>query len=151
MWHLWGFVLYNVLVLARFRIFRDLPHPEQVPLSRFGYRLSDFPKSKPWGLFSYPNVHEITLLEVFPSGKGYEPYGTYHPLVALADRQGTNRLRTDLPKSIAFRVLALGRSPCSSSKILLPPDSRSSFGVCPFRVWPPIGWNDFHRFLPSHV
>jgi hypothetical protein len=89
---------------------------------------------KPWDLFSYPNAHEITPLEIFPPKKGYEPYGTYHPLIALAKRQGTGQLRTDLPKSTAFRVLALRRSPCSSGGILLPLDSRSSCGVSPSRV-----------------
>lgn len=49
-----------------FFYFRHLPHPENVPPSRFGYRLDGLPLPKPWDLFSYPNAHEISPLEPFP-------------------------------------------------------------------------------------
>lgn len=46
--------------------FRDLPHPENVTPSRFGYRLDALPNPRPWDLFSYPSAHEISPLELFP-------------------------------------------------------------------------------------
>jgi len=41
-----------------------------VALLRFGYRLSAFPRLKPWDLFSYPNALEIFPLEFFPPWRG---------------------------------------------------------------------------------
>jgi len=145
-WLLWDFSLYSVLVFKRFLWTGSLPLPRWVPALRFGYRFAGLPDQKPWGLFSYPNAHEITPVKCFPRSRAGCSYERPHPLIALARKQGLEQWRSSLLKGPAFRVLALQRVRSQSWGMLLPHICRYSFGVYPSNALHSRKWNGFRRF-----
>lgn len=149
-WLLWGLRLYSVLVFDWIIMLGNLPLSRGVPPLWFGYHFDGLPCQKPWGLFSYPNAHEIPPLEPFPRCRADHSYESSHPLIALARKQGLEQWRSSLIKGLAFRVFTRQRVRSQSCWMLLQHICRCSYGVYPynalhFRKWSKFRCSSSHR------
>lgn len=149
-WLLWGFSLYSVLVFERLLDPGNLPRSRGVPSLWFGYHFDDLPYQKPWGLFSYPNAHEIPPLKPFPPSRADNSFEWSHPLIALARKQGLEQWSSSLIKGLAYRVFTQHRVRSQSCRMLLQHICRCSYGVYPsnalhFRKWSRFRCSSSHR------
>lgn len=109
---------------------RNLPHPGNVTLSRFGHRLSVFPTPKPWDLISYPNAHEIPPLEFFPFWR--RVVLSNNPILSLRKLSGSDQAFRKVYQQHRIQSIGPSKNPYAHGEMLLPPDGRCSFGVLPF-------------------
>jgi hypothetical protein len=123
-----------------------LPRSRWVPPLWFGYHSDDLPNQKLWGLFSYPDAHEIPPVEFFPrSREGYFCKWP-HPLIALARKQGLEQWSSSLLKGPASRVLTLQWVRSQLCRMLLLQICRYSYGVYPYSALHFRKWSGFRRF-----